>query len=79
VINGVAQSECIPPDESLSDEAQAIRLLSIITGRTFTTIGSAEQALLDAGEYKSPDGSMQVTFKLPRAGSTGGGAGMRAA
>jgi hypothetical protein len=79
VINGVARSECIPPDKTLSEEAQAIRLLSIITGQTIARIGSAEQTLLDSGEYKSPDGSMPVTFKLPHAGSTGGGVGMRAA
>ncbi|MGY4617624.1 endonuclease G [Bradyrhizobium sp. USDA 4472] len=49
----------------MSEEAQAMRLLSIITGQPATTIGNAERAILDSGEYQSLDGSMRVTFRLP--------------
>lgn len=78
VVNGVAQAECIPPDTTLSEEAQALRFLGIITGQSFTTLGSTELAILRSGEYKSPDGSMYVLFKIPLSGTTGGG-GARAA
>lgn len=66
VINGVAESECIPPDKTLNEEAQAIRLLSIITRQSITELGGPEQALLDSGEYRSPDGLTRVTFRLPQ-------------
>jgi hypothetical protein len=79
VTNGVAETACIPPDKTLSAETQAIEFLRTITGQDFTSLGSAEQAILDAGEYKSQDGSMRVTFKLPFSDRSGGGAGMRAA
>ncbi|MGY4172660.1 hypothetical protein [Bradyrhizobium sp. USDA 4529] len=79
VIKGVAETACIPPDKTLSKEDQAIEFLRIITGQLFTTLGHAEQSILDAGEYVSPDGSMRVLFSLPESGRSGGGAGARVA
>jgi hypothetical protein len=80
VVNGHAESECIPPDSSLSEEAQAGRILEIITGIPFSgRLTVTELAILYAGEYESPDGSMRVTFKLPLSGTADGGASMSAA
>jgi hypothetical protein len=80
VVNGKAESECIAPDPSLNKEAQAGRILEIITGIPFGgRLTATEQAILDAGEYSSPNGTMRVTFKLPRSGTTDGGASMTAA
>lgn len=79
VINGLAETACIPPDKTLSKEDQAIEFLRVITGQFITNLGLAEQAILDAGEYVNPDGSMRVVFNLPFSDRSGGGAGMSVA
>ncbi|MET4066804.1 hypothetical protein ABID58_001587 [Bradyrhizobium sp. S3.2.6] len=77
VVDGQAMSECIPPEAGLSDEAQAVRIVEIVTRRpVLGPLTPTERAILASGTYVSPDGSMNVTFKVPPVKSAGGGATM---
>jgi hypothetical protein len=74
VVNGQAVSECIPPDD-LDGEAQAVRIIEIVTGIKSATgrLTPTDRAILASGSYASPDGKMKVTFKLPSTKDAGGG------
>jgi hypothetical protein len=75
VVNGQAESECIPPELDLDEETQAVRLVEIVTGIKSATgrLTPIDLAILSSGSYVSPDGKMTVTFKLPSTKDAGGG------
>jgi hypothetical protein len=74
VVGGQAVSECLPPDDDLDGEAQAVRIVEIVTGTKSATgrLTPTDRAILASGSYVSPDGKMKVTFQLPSKDAGGG-------